>query len=80
MLIKKRDGDGEMTFSEFAKNHQEHSHCVACSGCIVDPTPHVRFSAPLWCVGCRNKVKASLPTGLEPPWLWETTGEVGVAR
>lgn len=60
-----------MTFAEFAKDHYEHTHCIACGGCLVDPARHVRFAIPVWCAGCRDKLKASLPPGVKPPWFWE---------
>ena len=70
MNIPKRDGTGNITFAEFAKDHFEHTHCVACGNCLLDPSFQVRFSIPVWCVGCRDRIKATLPDGVPPPWSW----------
>lgn len=72
MRLMRKRGDGTMSFVEFAKDHDEHAHCCGCGNCIVDPSDHVRFSWPIWCVGCRDKVEAKLPAGTQRPWLWST--------
>jgi hypothetical protein len=73
-IIKRRSGRGDMTFAEFAKDHDEHVHCISCGSCIIDPLLLVRWSVPIWpiwCVGCRDRFKASKPDGVPLPWRWE---------
>lgn len=54
-------------FEQFATDHSLHVHCVACGGCIFDR--RVQLLVPVWCVGCRDKLKAaSKTTGVPLPW------------
>jgi len=72
VIIKRKDGRrGTMTFGEFARDHGEHAHCCGCGHCIIDPSDAVRYSTPIWCVGCRDRHKTLAPPGTKPPWLWE---------
>ena len=57
-------------FETFALDHKIHPHCSVCRGCILDARTAVLTSAPLYCVGCRDKIAAALPPNSAPPWEW----------
>lgn len=62
------------TFEQFATDHDLHKHCIACNGCLLDPSPVVQYSHPLWCVGCRDRIeKQSAKTGARVPWAFTMT-------
>lgn len=53
-------------FERFALDHQAHVHCQGCGGCLLDPAFYVQhFSQNVWCVTCRDRIKAS---GVPLPW------------
>lgn len=57
-------------FERFALDHAAHKHCAGCGGCLLVRT---QFD-PLWCVGCRERVKKTCAASGAPlPWLveWE---------
>lgn len=74
-MIDRLKTQGEpMTFAEFAKDHEEHAHCIACGQCLIDPSPKVRLSTPIWCVGCRDRIKVrTLPELLPWRYGWENS-------
>lgn len=57
-----------LTFEEFATDHQNHVHCCECKGCILDTRTHVQTSRPVWCVNCRDIIKALTLKGRKTPW------------
>jgi hypothetical protein len=60
-------------FEKFALDHNLHRHCASCRGCLLDTRQWVLRSAPLWCVACRDRIKAHTPKGHALPWEhgWE---------
>lgn len=56
------------SFEEFAFDHEKHRHCHECKGCLLDIRPAVWSAFPLWCVGCRERIRASTPYGKKLPW------------
>jgi len=55
-------------FKVFAIDHSKHVHCVGCCACIVDPREFVQRSAPVWCIGCRDRIIKNRPLGAPLPW------------
>lgn len=55
-------------FEEYALDHKRHPHCVACNGCLVDPSPDVVLSRPLWCIACKNRIESQTQPGVPLPW------------
>lgn len=64
------------SFEDFATDHHKHVHCRECHGCILDLHLAVQLSMPVWCVGCRDTIKALTKKGRSTPWRkmggWET--------
>lgn len=60
-------------FERFALDHTRHTHCLGCGACIVDPSIAVQ-GFPVWCIGCRDRIKANCQrVGVPVPWrgAWE---------
>lgn len=55
-------------FEEFALDHNRHRHCIVCQGCILDPSPLVQGSWPLWCIGCARKTNNSFGS-IKAAWI-----------
>jgi hypothetical protein len=71
--MNRRDALESLTdFEIFALDHQRHTHCQGCGGCLLDPS-HVVQGYRSWCVGCRDRIKRSAPVGAPLPWAggWE---------
>jgi len=61
-------------FERFALDHKAHKHCTGCGGCLLDRSWYVQHFNPVWCVGCRERIKAtSAKSGAPLPWPveWE---------
>lgn len=61
-------------FERFALNHAAHVHCRGCNGCLLDPAHYVQsYPNHVWCVGCRERIKANTAPGRTLPWAggWE---------
>lgn len=60
----------QTAFEQFALDHQRHVHCLGCGGCLLDPSHIVQgFRSWVWCVGCRDRIKATCArSGLPLPW------------
>lgn len=54
-------------FEKFAMDHAAHNHCQGCGGCLLEQT-HIVQGYPSWCIGCRDRIKATLPKGARLPW------------
>ncbi len=57
-------------FEIFALDHKKHVHCLGCGGCLLDPSPLVQgFQGCVWCVTCRDRIKANCKrVGIPLPW------------
>lgn len=70
----------QTAFEQFALDHARHVHCLGCGGCLLDPSHLVQgYGTVTWCVGCRDRIKASCQrSGMAPPWEkmggWEFVG------
>ena len=64
--------EGSTDFERFALDHEAHNHCLGCGGCLLNPAGFVQDS-PAWCVGCRDRIKKTIPAGAPLPWKggWE---------
>lgn len=61
------DAKVQTDFERFALDHKAHQHCQGCGGCLLDPAWYVQqFSA--WCIGCRDRIKNTVPAGVPLPW------------
>lgn len=61
-------GEKVTAFEEFALNHYRHKHCMGCGGCILDDSRVVLESHPIWCIGCRDRIKKATPAAVPLPW------------
>jgi hypothetical protein len=60
-------------FEKFALDHNKHTHCLGCGGCLLDPS-HVIQGYPCWCITCRDRIKENCKrSNLPLPWRggWE---------
>jgi hypothetical protein len=61
-------------FERFALDHTKHRHCRGCMGCIINPAWFVQMTPEVWCIGCRERIRARcLKVGIPLPWEveWE---------
>jgi len=56
-------------FERFALDHYAHAHCHGCGGCLLDPSHLIQGFIPVYCVGCRDRIKANNKPGVPLPWV-----------
>lgn len=55
-------------FEKYATDHEEHTHCAGCGGCMLDPRIEALQINPVWCVACIKRIDEKMPIGAPRPW------------